>query len=98
MIGLHLALIFDPRPDFAMQRYLADMSFDAHSMSEWTRPWGQPEGGQTTGRQPHAALLQDRWQRIAAKEDAQGASDGLDWTVARKMLKESAVPLFEATL
>ena len=84
-------------PIAAMQSYLADMGFDAHSMSEWTRPgctialpWGQPGGGQTTGRQLHAALLQDRWQRIAAQEDAQGASDGLDWTVARKMLKESA--------
>ena len=79
-----------------MQCYLADMGF-AHSMSAWTRPdctiplpWGQPGGGQTTGRQLHAALLQDRRQRIAAQEDAQGASDGLDWTVARKMLKESA--------
>ena len=84
-------------PIAAMQCYLADMGFDAHSMSEWTRPgctialpWGQPGGGQTTGKQLHAALLQDRWQRIAAQEDAQGASDGLDWTVARKMLKESA--------
>ena len=36
-------------PIAAMQCYLADMGFDAHSMSEWTRPgctialpWGQP--------------------------------------------------------
>ena len=61
-------------PIAAMQCYLADMGFDAHSMSEWTRPgctialpWGQPGGGQTTGKQLHAALLQDRWQRVSRK-------------------------------
>ena len=45
------------------------------------------------------ALLTDRWERIALQESADGTQEGIDWTVPRKLLKESAKkPLVQSGL
>ena len=66
-------------------------------MDVWKRPdgdivlnWGSPN----TGREVHSllqkAMLTDRWERIALQDSADGTQKGIDWTVPRKLLKESA--------
>ena len=63
----------------------------------WKRPgreisleWGKPDTGLRVAKQLREALHEDRWERITLQEDAQGLESGIDWTVARKMLKAAA--------
>ncbi|CAE7235281.1 unnamed protein product [Symbiodinium sp. CCMP2456] len=83
-------------PIASMQCYLLDMGFDASSMDVWERPgrvisleWGTPNAGLRVAQQLREALLDDRWERISVQEQAKGVEKGIDWTVARKMLKNS---------
>ena len=93
-------------PIGALQCYLKDLGFDAPTMDVWKRPdgdivlnWGFPN----TGREVHSllqkAMLTDRWERIALQDSADGTQNGIDWTVPRKLLKESAKkPLVQSGL
>ena len=89
-------------PIGAMQCYLMDMGFEAPTMDEWKRPgtnvkltWGSPHVGKEVREQLNQAMLADRWQRISCQESAAGTAEGIDWTVPRKMLKESAKHPFQ---
>jgi len=84
-------------PIASMQCYLLDMGFDASSMDVWERPgrvisleWGAPSAGLRVAQQLREALLDDRWERISSQEQSKGVEKGIDWTVARQMLKNSA--------
>ena len=84
-------------PIASMQCYLLDMGFDASSMDVWERPgrvisleWGDPSAGLRVSQQLREALLDDRWERISNQEEAKGVEKGIDWTIARRMLKNSA--------
>ena len=93
-------------PIGAMQCYLKDLGFDAPTMDVWKRPdgdivlnWGSPNSGKEVSSLLQKALLKDRWERIALQESADGTQDGIDWTVPRKLLKESAKkPLVQSGL
>ena len=81
----------------AMQRYLMDLGFSAPNMDSWTRDhveirvgWGDASVGSQVAGRLRTIMLQDRWSRIAQQECAAGTEDGLDWTVARRMLKGAA--------
>ena len=93
-------------PIGAMQCYLKDLGFDAPTMDVWKRPdgdivlnWGSPNTGREVSSLLQKALLTDRWERIALQESADGTQEGIDWTVPRKLLKESAKkPLVQSGL
>ena len=83
-------------PISAMQCYLMDMGFEAPTMDEWKKPganinltWGSPHVGKEVREQLNHAMLADRWERISCQENATGTAEGIDWTVPRKMLKET---------
>ena len=83
-------------PIGAMQCYLMDMGFEAPTMDEWKRTdttiklaWGSKQVGKEVREQLQQAMQRDRWQRIGGHEGAKGAEQGIDWTVPRRMLKES---------
>eukprot|EP00439_Symbiodinium_sp_Y106_P006497 s11491_g1.t1 len=75
-------------------------------MDVWKRPdgdivrnWGSPNTGREVSSLLQKALLTDRWERIALQESADGTQEGIDWTVPRKLLKESAKkPLVQSGL
>ena len=80
-------------PIGAMQCYLMDMGFEAPTMDVWNKPgvninltWGSPR----VGKEVNHAMLADRWERISCQENAAGTAAGIDWTVPRKMLRESS--------
>ena len=83
-------------PIGAMQCYLMDMGFDAPSMDVWKKEgttinlaWGSPRVGVEVKERLHQAMIKDRWNRINSQEDADGTAGGIDWTVPRRMLRES---------
>ena len=83
-------------PIAAMQCYLMDLGFDASTMDHWTRgdvsiqiEWGNPKVGTIVRQHLNEVLRKDRWNRIASQELANGAQDGIDWTVPRRMLKRA---------
>ena len=83
-------------PIAAMQCYLMDMGLDAPTMDEWKKEgitinlaWGSPRVGVDVKEKLHQAMLADRWERINRQEGASGTAGGIDWTVPRRMLKES---------
>ena len=83
-------------PIGAMQCYLMDMGFEAPTMDEWKKPganinltWGSPCVGKEVREQLNHAMLADRWERVSCQENAAGTAEGIDWTVPRKMLRES---------
>ena len=89
-------------PIGAMQCYLMDMGFEAPTMDEWKRPgtninlaWGSSQVGKEVREQLNQAMLADRWHRISCQESAAGTDEGIDWTVPRKMLKESVKHPFQ---
>ena len=80
-----------------MQYYLMNLRFSAPNMDCWTRDhveicvdWGDLFVGSRVAEKLRATMLQDRWSGIAQQECAAGADDGLDWAVARRMLKGAA--------
>ena len=87
-------------PIAAMPYYLRDMGYIADNMWQWTRPqdtiqveWGSCDPSKSVEMQLHRALVHDRWRRVASQEDAEGAEKGLDWTVAKGMLKKAQLLL-----
>ena len=83
-------------PIGAMQCYLMDLGFEAPTMDEWKKSgacinltWGSPRVGKEVKEQLSQVMLADRWERISCQENAAGTAAGIDWTVPRKMLRES---------
>ena len=85
------------RPYSGHAMLLHGFKFSAPNMDSWTRDheemrvgWGDPSVGSQVAGRLRTIMLQDRWSRIAQQECAAGAEDGLDWSVARRMLKGAA--------
>ena len=65
-------------------------------MDVWSRAgatinltWGSPHVGVEVKEQLSRAMLADRWERINSQDNADGTAEGIDWTVPRKMLRET---------
>ena len=78
-------------PIAAMQCYLMDLGFDASTMdlSAFRLRGAIPKVGTIVRQQLKQVLRKDRWNRIASQELANGAQDGIDWAVPRRMLKRA---------